>query len=264
MPKKNADSATPQDLDTGIQIALDAADAAMDVTVEFSRLSKDFSKMRDSAVKTEKTARIILGVGTGIALVAIVLIALLWNGTSRKLEVLAATNTELLTIFTENIDEMNEGLTRLGEAFEIMETVASELEGLDEIGPSIETKISQQQTEFDAANARIVTELGDRLATLNGELAMTLATDIDEMLGNQNQAMVALAKDMTAVLSASLEVRPSEDDSEEVKSLRAAQGQLETRIRELTTRLETARQRAANAQRPPQPQQPTGDVIKFP
>ena len=48
MPPKTSAKAKPQDLETVVQIALDAADAAMDVTSEFARISSEFQKAKKS------------------------------------------------------------------------------------------------------------------------------------------------------------------------------------------------------------------------
>ena len=47
MPPKTSAKAKPQDLETVVQIALDAADAAMDVTSEFARISTEFQKAKN-------------------------------------------------------------------------------------------------------------------------------------------------------------------------------------------------------------------------
>ena len=46
MPPKTTAKAKPEDIETVVQIALDAADAAMDVTSEFARISNEFQKAK--------------------------------------------------------------------------------------------------------------------------------------------------------------------------------------------------------------------------
>ena len=113
MPAKTTAKAKPQDLETVVQIALDAADAAMDVTSEFARISTEFQKAKNTFGRLEKTVKITaLAVG-GLLFVGVLLVGLLLARTADKMNILTATNTELLTVFTENISMMNDGVGSL-------------------------------------------------------------------------------------------------------------------------------------------------------
>ena len=113
MPPKTSAKAKPQDLETVVQIALDAADAAMDVTSEFARISTEFQKAKNSFASLQKTVRISSIVVGSILLGGVVVVAILLARSADKMNVLTATNTELLTVFTENIATMNEGVGNL-------------------------------------------------------------------------------------------------------------------------------------------------------
>ena len=107
MPPKTSAKAKPQDLETVVQIALDAADAAMDVTSEFARISSEFQKAKKSFASLQKTVRISSFVVGAILLGGVVAVGILLARSADKMNVLTATNTELLTVFTENIATMN-------------------------------------------------------------------------------------------------------------------------------------------------------------
>ena len=100
MPPKTSAKAKPQDLETVVQIALDAADAAMDVTSEFARISSEFQKAKKSFASLKKTVRISSFVVGAILLGGVVAVGILLARSADKMNVLTATNTELLTVFT--------------------------------------------------------------------------------------------------------------------------------------------------------------------
>ena len=123
MPPKTSAKAKPQDLETVVQIALDAADAAMDVTSEFARISTEFQKAKNSFASLQKTVRISSIVVGSILLGGVVVVAILLARSADKMNVLTATNTELLTVFTENIATMNEGVGNLQGPFSQLATL---------------------------------------------------------------------------------------------------------------------------------------------
>ena len=127
MPPKISAKAKPQDLETVVQIALDAADAAMDVTSEFARISTEFQKAKNSFASLQKTVRISSIVVGSILLGGVVVVAILLARSADKMNVLTATNTELLTVFTENIATMNEGVGNLQGPFSQLATLQEHL-----------------------------------------------------------------------------------------------------------------------------------------
>ena len=117
----NSRSATPADVEKSIQIALDAADAAMDVTSEYAKVAQQIKRSTSSLSNIEKLGRIgvIIGFVTGIS-VAVLSIIMFFQANS-KLKLLMRTNTELLTVFVENVDMFNENLAKLEPALNDMD-----------------------------------------------------------------------------------------------------------------------------------------------
>lgn len=264
------------DLDQSIQIALDAAEASMDVTAEFERISTQFEKTTRTAQRLEKMARVALIAATAIAVLAVFLMALIWQRSSSGLERLTATNTELLTILGENVATMDEKLaplvaldaqvTRLrDEMVEQNEKIAIAAQALEE---SINLKIALADLQ-DALNSvdtvdnaqiradAVKQEIGDRVATLNGELAMNVSTVIRDTMAAQSEALTSALADLSKLADAS-------GNSITAQELARIKEQTESRLQEMTQRLNRL-QGAPSGSRPSrsQPaQQP--DIIKFP
>ena len=296
MPAKTTAKAKPQDLETVVQIALDAADAAMDVTSEFARISTEFQKAKNTFGRLEKTVKITaLAVG-GLLFVGVLLVGLLLARTADKMNVLTATNTELLTVFTENISMMNDGvgslqgpfsqLATLQEHLETMApkiaeisaasgTVTEKMSGMDQAFEEIELAQSDQasavtaqiDTSLTTNLAGIIDQLDERISMLNGELAMATTDNIDSALKEQAMLFSEVTTEFMAVIREGL----NQDDPESERKMQAlmdTQSKLEERIGELNMRLLKSSQRpkpkAEAVKRQAAARAPSQDVIKFP
>ena len=296
MPAKTTAKAKPQDLETVVQIALDAADAAMDVTSEFARISTEFQKAKNTFGRLEKTVKITaLAVG-GLLFVGVLLVGLLLARTADKMNVLTATNTELLTVFTENISMMNDGvgslqgpfsqLATLQEHLETMApkiaeisaasgTVTEKMSGMDQAFEEIKLAQSDQasavtaqiDTSLTTNLAGIIDQLDERISMLNGELAMATTDNIDSALKEQAMLFSEVTTEFMAVIREGL----NQDDPESERKMQAlmdTQSKLEERIGELNMRLLKSSQRpkpkAEAVKRQAAARAPSQDVIKFP
>ena len=296
MPPKTTAKAKPQDLETVVQIALDAADAAMDVTSEFARISTEFQKAKTTFGRLEKTVKITAFAVGGLLLVGVLLVGLLLYKTADRMELLTATNTELLTMFTENVSSMKDGVSSLKDPFS---QLASLQENLDKMTPNIaeisvasgamiekiggmdqafeEIKMTQSDqaaevtAQIDNALATnlagIIDQLDERVSMLNGELAMATTDNIDTALKEQAMLFSEVTKEFMAVIREGL----NQDDPEadlKMQALMDTQSKLEERIGELNMRLLKASQRpkpkAEVVKRQAAARAPSQDVIKFP
>ena len=271
-PLKKAQTA---DLDQSIQIALDAADASMDVTAEFERISAQFAETATKAERLEKISRISLIAAGSIAVLAVVIMGMVWQRSSSGLQRLAATNTQLLTILTENVTAFEERMAPLA----VMDKkVAGLSETLTGIQASLETisADASQMTDLRASVAQIILDLpaletqeaaqvraetinnttADRIATLNGELAMSVSVATQDALAVQLDAYKALAADISEAVGAM-------DTSSGSAAAAELQEKLDARINEMNMRLNRVVEANTTATRrraaPPQ-----ADVIKYP
>lgn len=267
------------DLDESIQIALDAADASMDVTAEFERISSQFSATADATERLAKTSRIALASGLGVAVLAVVIMGFVWQRSASGLERLTATNTELLTILAENLDDLGSGLEsvveleqKIDDANALMVEMQIELDGLTGALAQVED-IQAQLVQLSAGIAQIETvdmaaerteaqtaAFGDRIATLNGELAMNVSTNLRDALMEQTLEYRNVIADLSEAMMTSA---PNGLDATAISELEAS---IESRLNGLNMRLNQITKSASEAPRPrkqPSPS-PTADVIKYP
>ena len=295
MPPKTTAKAKPEDIETVVQIALDAADAAMDVTSEFARISNEFQKAKKTFGSLERTVKITAYAVSGLLLGGVIVVALLLGRSADKMRVLTATNTELLTVFTENISMMNDGVGSLQGPFEKLTILQ---EHLEKMGPDLEKistntgemqekvqgydqqfeEIKMAQTDqtakmtgkidatLEANVAVLIEQLDERISMLNGELAMTTTDNIDKALKEQAVLFSEVTNELVGVIRAGLSAGDAESEKR-MQALMDTQSKLEARIGELNKRILKASQRPKPVAQQPKRQAaraPSQDVIKFP
>jgi len=276
MAARSPKFADSPDLDQSIQIALDAAEASMDVTAEFERISAQFEQTVSAAQRLEKTSRIALMVGGGVAVFAVLLMGMIWQRSSSGLERLSATNTELPTILAENVSTMDEKLAPIvaidsqmaqlrGEFTSLNESVSAVAQALDdtsafkadltamtEMLSALDT-LENAQMRSDAAQQ----EIGDRIATLNGELAVNVSTVMRDTFAAQSDAFA----EMITSMSQAADATGNSANAEEFVKIKE---QMETRLQEIAQRVNRLQAGSSAATGTQSPSRQDPDIIKFP
>jgi hypothetical protein len=272
-------SATPADVEKSIQIALDAADAAMDVTSEYAKVAQQIKKSTNMLSSIEKLGRIgvIIGFVTGISVAALSLVMFL--SASSKLKVLMQTNTELLTVFVENVDMFNENIAKLEPALNDLDLLTKAVDkvgsGMISYGDKSEMMGSEIRVAIETMNGikpAVTSQMADmqeKTSIMNSELTMSLAEMTNEEFKAQNMIMGNFTRSVIDALQS------MSDTSVDVKEQRAAvqalqdvNAELAARIATLDQRLDTAKREASRARKAasakPQKKAVNGDIIKYP
>jgi hypothetical protein len=270
---KTADS---PDLDQSIQIALDAAEASMDVTAEFERISAQFEQTVNAARNLEKMSRMALMAGGGVAVLAILLMAMIWQRSSSGLERLSATNTELLTILAENVSTMDEKLVPIVTLDSQMGQLRNELTALSErvsVAAQALDETSEMKADLTAMTETLAAldtlenaqmrsdavkqEIGDRIATLNGELAVNVSTVMRDTFAAQSDAFA----EMVTNLSQAADATGNSAGAEELVKIKE---QMETRLQEIAQRINRLQAGSAAPGGGQSQSRQEPDIIKFP
>ena len=276
MAARSPKFADSPDLDQSIQIALDAAEASMDVTAEFERISAQFEKTVSAAQRLEKMSRIALMVGGGVAVFAVLLMGMIWQRSSSGLERLSATNTELLTILAENVSTMDEKLAPIvaidsqmaqlrGELTSLNESVSAVAQALDDTSAfkADLTAMTEMLSALDTLeNAQMRSDavqqgIGDRIATLNGELAMNVSTVMRDTFAAQSDAFA----EMITSMSQAADATGNSANAEEFVKIKE---QMETRLQEIAQRVNRLQAGSSAATGTQSPSRQDPDIIKFP
>jgi hypothetical protein len=99
-----------------IKLALDAADAATDVTSEYNKVKKAHALLEAKVKQIHKYTTVVFLSSIISGLVVIVASAFVFMQSSDKLTNMTETSTEALVVFAENVDGVNESLKNLDSA----------------------------------------------------------------------------------------------------------------------------------------------------
>ncbi len=276
MAKKPGKKSDALDLDQSIQVALDAAEASMDVTAEFDKVSKQFGSTTASVHKLQKTSRNGIIAAACIAILSVALMGAIWQRSSSGLQRLAATNTELLSMLTENVSSFEEKVKLIEEFGGKVGTLSADVEALKESVADISASTSEigmlrasvAQMTIDmtglvteeAANLRnedLVNNVGDRIATLNGELAMTVSLGMQDTLTAQMEDYQSLVKEVSKALEA-VSSGPGSD------AVAALQKKMDAKVKDLNMRINQMKKVRAKAPVKRAKAAPQPDIIKYP
>ena len=168
-----------------IKIALDAADAATDVTAEYNKIRRDHKKLENSMKQSQRFISIIFASSVAAAISALVFAGLIYFRTLSELSTMTTTSREALIVFAENVDNMNSSLERLEVSLETQTELVSLNETLIEELSSLKQTIANSNSNM----AEKLDMTANALTTSNSSLAESLTKAIANELNSQNRKM---------------------------------------------------------------------------
>ncbi len=185
-----------------IKLALDAADAATDVTSEYSQVKREHKKLESKVSQIHRYTTITFASAITAAVIALTFSATLYFKSISELKLMTTTNREGLIVFSENIQRLNTVLAEL-------QISLSKQEELVKLNRQVTLEISELKAVMSEVNVNVVEQLkktGD---------AMTAST---QSLG-ENLKTVMLAQSKAS--SSSVRVNLSSLESSIMKSISA-------------------------------------------
>ncbi len=169
-----------------IKIALDAADAATDVTAEYNKIRRDHKKLENSMNQSQRFISIIFASSVAAAIAALVFAGLIYFRTLAELTTMTTTSREALIVFAENVDNMNSSLERLEASLETQtELVSLNKTLIDELG-----SLKQVIADSNISMTSKLESTANALTKSNGSLAESLTKAIANELNSQNRKML--------------------------------------------------------------------------
>ena len=230
-----------------IKIALDAADAATDITSEYGKIKSENKKLEASVKQIHKFTTIIFGVSILAAVIGLSLTALIYSRTMNELTAMTSTSREALVVFAENVEGVKTALQELekgiDEQAKILETNNAIVESINNLDKNVTTtnnllvseltKLTESfSVSFKSANNKNINELKKVVSDLKKTQIKTTkqmsslakkSTNkgiLDQMSSNQkklNKNFNQLAKAVNNLANQSGELAKSFKDSSYVK-----------------------------------------------
>ena len=154
---------TVNEVQESIKIALDAADAATDVTSEYNKIKNENKKLEASVKQVHKFTTIIFGISILAAVIGLSLTALIYSRTMNELSAMTSTSREALVVFAENVDTVNKSIESLNSA---MKTQTELLK----VNKNLVSAVKEMEANITKANQMTVGELSVISSSLIREL----------------------------------------------------------------------------------------------
>ena len=203
-----------------IKIALDAADAATDVTSEYNKTKREHKKLEASVKNVHRFSIIIFASSMVAAVAALLFAGMIYFRTMSELSTMTTTSREALVVFAENVEGVNDALEKMRGALETQqtlvgqnETLINELVGLrDIISRSNETMMTGMESTSSS------------IADSNNQMASSITSGIANELGAQTNRMVKELNELSKTNAKSLDqMTKSMSDSKNMDRLAANQ-----------------------------------------
>ena len=213
----------PKDIQDSVKLALDAADAATDVTAEFSKIKNSNKSLEENVKKIHRATTIIFFSAVTGMLVASVFAALIYFRTMSDLKSITTTSREALVVFAENVNQVNNTLNSLETALKTQESLVAqnnqlivELQTLNEgITLTRDSIVASMKTTTDAVQAS------------NKSMTNTVSKSISTELDSQNKKLLAQIKSMeTKTIEGITAMASGMDDGRQLKAIYSRQGEL--------------------------------------
>ena len=164
-----------------IKLALDAADAATDVTSEYSQVKRDHKKLEKKVSQIHRYTTITFVSAISAAVIALAFSATLYFKSISELKLMTTTNRQGLIVFSENIETLNNVLAEL-------KVSLSKQEELIKLNRESTSQIGELKKVMAEGSASIVAQLkktGDGIDVSTTALGESLK----EAVITQNKAM---------------------------------------------------------------------------
>jgi hypothetical protein len=165
-----------------IKLALDAADAATDVTSEYSQVKRDHKKLEKKVSQIHRYTTITFVSAISAAVIALAFSATLYFKSISELKLMTTTNRQGLIVFSENIETLNNVLAEL-------KVSLSKQEELINLNRESASQIGELKKVMAEGSASIVAQLqktGDGIDVSTTALGESLKAAVI----TQNKAMI--------------------------------------------------------------------------
>ena len=210
-----------------IKLALDAADAATDVTSEYSQVKREHKKLEQKVSQIHRYTNMTFVTAMVTAIFCLGFTALLYFKTINEQKMMSSTNLEGIKVFSENIQELNNVLVELNGAL----AQQSELVALNRESSE---KMTEMMALIDASSTAMMEEMKastGAMVAANEKLAKSISEEVvSEALGQTNQLAVNLAGLEASISKSIKDVESKLVNNAEIGALSAQQQQTSAQV----------------------------------
>ena len=157
-----------------IKIALDAADAATDVTSEYKRIKNEYIKAEQKVKEIHKYTTIVFSSSIATAIIAIILTGLLYFKSLSELEEMTSTSKEALVVFAENVENVNK-------AVDDMNSSLSKHTDLVNANEQIQIALDNLSNAIKSNDKNLMVNLSKEISNLSNGLSKSIKEESNKL-----------------------------------------------------------------------------------
>jgi hypothetical protein len=157
-----------------IKIALDAADAATDVTSEYKRIKNEYLKAEQKVKEIHKYTTIVFSSSIATAIIAIILTGLLYFKSLSELEEMTSTSKEALVVFAENVENVNK-------AVDDMNSSLSKHTDLVNANEQIQIALDNLSNAIKSNDKNLMVNLSKEISNLSNGLSKSIKEESNKL-----------------------------------------------------------------------------------
>ena len=157
-----------------IKIALDAADAATDVTSEYKRIKNEYLKAVQKVKEIHKYTTIVFSSSIATAIIAIILTGLLYFKSLSELEEMTSTSKEALVVFAENVENVNK-------AVDDMNSSLSKHTDLVNANEQIQIALDNLSNAIKSNDKNLMVNLSKEISNLSNGLSKSIKEESNKL-----------------------------------------------------------------------------------
>ena len=213
-----------------IKIALDAADAATDVTSEYKRIKNEYLKAEQKVKEIHKYTTIVFSSSIATAIIAIILTGLLYFKSLSELEEMTNTSKEALVVFAENVENVNKAVDNMNSSLSKhtdLVTANDQIQiALDNLSSAIKSNDKNLMVNLSKEISNLSNGLSQSIKEESSKLGKSIAENnvvtsasfnkefkklMQESKKNQNSKLLKELSNSTSSLNAALEAISSQN-----------------------------------------------------
>ncbi len=205
-----------------IKIALDAADAATDVTSEYNKIKNENKKLEASVKQIHKFTTIIFGVSILAALIGLSLTAMIYSRTMNELSAMTSTSREALVVFAENVEGVKNALEKL----EV---------GIEEQGKILETNnaLIQSINNLDSSFVSVNKLFTEEITNLSKSLTQSINKSNTSNVNNLKKIIGELKATQIKTTKQLMSLSKKSSNSDELKKISSSQRKMNKNFNDL-------------------------------
>ena len=236
-----------------IKLALDAADAATDVTTEYNRVKREHRNMEASVKQIHRYTTIIFSVSIGTAILAILLTSLLYFRSLSELSIMTTTSKEALVVFAENVENVNGSLSKLEGALQKQTELLDVNRQLIKSMEGLQTIVTDSNDQMVVELRALTQEMSSSTEQVSEIVRVSSQSQI-KTINLEIKKQVSGATDKTSEEISSLKSKIKNTDSDTLRKLSLNQAAILSTLQAVSTQNDEIKKRFEDQQ----------DKISFP